>query len=110
VPLDGEPWSDALGRSGLQGGVDYHLLSRFGGAILLDLSQNALAIAQAKVSHGGNTYVSLNGSDQLANQILQATINQPPTFYAHQGEFIAVWLRQPVDFSGSYRIRKVSDP
>ena len=110
VPLDGEPWADSLGRTGLPGGVDYHLMSRFGGAILLDLSQNALAIAQAKVSKGGNTYVSLNGSDQLANEILRTTVNQPPTFYANQGELIAVWLRSPIDFSGSYRIRKVSDP
>jgi type IV secretion system protein VirB10 len=110
VPLDGEPWADSLGRTGLPGGVDYHLMSRFGGAILLDLSQNALAIAQAKVSKGGNTYVSLNGSDQLANEILRATVNQPPTFYANQGELIAVWLRSPIDFSGSYHIRKVSDP
>lgn len=108
VPLDGQPWADALGRTGLAGGVDYHYWERFGGAVLLDLSQSALGIAQAEVSKGGNTYVSLGSTNGLAQQVLQATIDMPPTFYKHQSDLVAIWLKSPVDFSASYRIRKVN--
>jgi type IV secretion system protein VirB10 len=110
VPLGGEPWADPQGRIGLSGGVDYHTFSRFGGAVLLDLSQSALGIAQAEVSKGGNSYVSLNSSGGLASQILQGTIDQPPTFEKHPGDWIAIWLRSPVSFKASYRIRPAIEP
>ena len=105
VPLTGEPTGDDLGRSGLSGAVDNHYFQRFGGAIILDLTQSALGIVQADVSKGGNTYISTNGSDNLARQVLQATINMPPTFSKHQGSAIALWITNPIDFSDSYRIR-----
>ena len=105
VPLTGNPLADDLGRSGLDGAVDNHYLQRFGGAVLLDLTQSGLQIVQADVSKGGNTYISTSGTDNLAEQILQATINIPPTFSKNQGETIAIWLANPIDFSDSYRIR-----
>jgi type IV secretory pathway VirB10-like protein len=108
VPLTGEPLADGLGRSGLDGNIDNHILQRFGGAVLLDLAQSSLGIVQAKVAKGGNTYISTNSSDNLASQILQATINIPPTFSRPQGGLIALWITQPIDFSGSYRVRPVS--
>lgn len=108
VPLAGEPLADGLGRAGLDGNIDNHVLARFGGAVLLDLSQSALGIVQADVSRGGNTYISTNSSDNLASQILQATINMPPTFSRPQGGLIALWITQPIDFSGSYKLRPVS--
>jgi len=107
VPLAGEPMADDLGRTGLAGGVDNHYFQRFGGAILLDLTQSGLGILQAEVSKGGNTYISTNSSDNLASQILQSTINIPPTFSKHQGETIAIWLTAPIDFSDSYKLRQV---
>jgi type IV secretion system protein VirB10 len=109
VPLDGQGWADALGRAGMAGGVDYHYLERFGGATLLDLSQSALQIAQAEVSKSGSTYVSLGSTNGLASQILQSTINMPPTFRKNMGDLVAIWLHSPVDFSSSYRIRRVGD-
>ena len=42
VPLTGNPLADDLGRSGLDGAVDNHYLQRFGGAVLLDLTQSGL--------------------------------------------------------------------
>jgi type IV secretion system protein VirB10 len=106
VPLTGQPLADGLGRNGLDGEIDNRYLERFGGAILLDIGQSGLGIVQAAVSKGGNTYISTNSSDNLASQILQATINLPPLFSKHQGETIAIWLTEPIDFSGSYRIRQ----
>ena len=110
VPLTGESLSDDLGRSGLDGAVDHHYFERFGGAILLTLTESALGVLQAAVSKGGNTYLTLNtggGIGGVAQQILQSQINMPPTFSKHQGETIALFLDQPIDFSDSYRIRQV---
>lgn len=111
VPLSGEPFSDELGRSGLPGAVDQHVLERFGGAVLLNLTDAALGIVQAEVSKGGNTYLSLNGGGvgSLAQSVLQQTINMPPTFYKNQGETIALFIDQPIDFSGSYSIRRIRE-
>ena len=113
VPLAGEPLADDLGRTGLDGEVNNHYLQRFGAAILLSLTDQALGIVQAEVSKGGNTYLSLNsgggggGVSSLAQTILQSQINIPPTFSKHQGETLALFLDQPIDFSASYRLRTV---
>lgn len=108
VPLADEAFSDGLGRSGLDGAVNMHVLERFGGAVLLNLVDTALGIVQAEVSKGGNTYLSLNGGGgvgSLAQSILQQTINMPPTFSKNQGEMVALFIDKPIDFSSSYRIR-----
>ena len=107
VPLAGNPMSDDLGRAGFAGAVDNHYLERFGGAVILSLTQSGLGILQAAVSKGGNTYISTDSANNLAEQILQSQINIAPTFSKHQGETIAIWLTIPIDFSDSYRIRQV---
>lgn len=110
VPLAGEPFADELGRSGLPGAVNNHYVERFGGAVLLNLTDAALGILQAEVSKGGNTYLSLNnggGVSSLAQSVLQQTINMPATFSKNQGETIVLFIDQPIDFSGSYRIRSI---
>jgi type IV secretion system protein VirB10 len=107
VPLAGNPMSDDLGRSGFAGAVDNHYLERFGGAVILSLTESGLAILQAAVSKGGNTYISTDSANNLVEQILQSQINIAPTFSKHQGETIAIWLTTPIDFSDSYKIRQV---
>ena len=107
VPLAGNPMADDLGRSGFAGAVDNHYLERFGGAVILSLTESGLGILQAAVSKGGNTYISTDSANNLAEQILQSQINIAPTFSKHQGETIAIWLTTPIDFSDSYRIRQV---
>lgn len=110
VPLASDPLSDDLGRTGLDGAVNNHFLQRFGGAVILTLTEGALGILQADVSKGGNTYLQVSsggGVGGLAQQILQSQINIAPTFTKHQGETIAIWLTEPIDFSDSYKIRQV---
>lgn len=104
VPLDNEPMADDQGRTGLQGGVDNHYAERFGAAVLLDLGQMGLGIVQSEVSKGGNTYLNLNSSDNLSQQILQQQISISPTFYKQAGSTIAIWISQPIFFYDSYRI------
>jgi type IV secretion system protein VirB10 len=106
VPLAGNPMADDLGRTGLAGTVDNHYLERFGGAVILSLTESGLGILQAAVSKGGNTYISTDSANNLAEQILQSQINIAPTFSKHQGETIAIWLTTPIDFSDSYRLRQ----
>lgn len=106
VPLAGNPMADDLGRTGFEGAVDNHYLERFGGAVILSLTESGLGIVQAAVSKGGNTYISTDSANNLAEQILQSQINIAPTFSKHQGETIAIWLTTPIDFSDSYRLRQ----
>jgi type IV secretion system protein VirB10 len=107
VPLAGNPMADDLGRTGFDGAVDNHYLERFGGAVILSLTESGLGIVQAAVSKGGNTYISTDSANNLAEQILQSQVNTAPTFSKHQGETIAIWLTEPIDFSDSYKIRQV---
>ena len=107
VQLANTPMTDALGRNGLEGGVNNHYLSRFGGAVLLSLVDSGLGIAQSAVSKGGNTYITFQSGDMgsLAQEILRSTINQPPTITKNQGDRIAVFVLRPIDFSACYRLR-----
>jgi type IV secretion system protein VirB10 len=107
VPLAGVPMADDLGRTGFDGAVDNHYLERFGGAVILSLTESGLGIVQAAVSKGGNTYISTDSANNLAEQILQSRINVAPTLSKHQGETIAIWLTTPIDFSDSYKLRQV---
>ena len=68
VPLAGNPMADDLGRSGFAGAVDNHYLERFGGAVILSLTESGLGILQAVVSKGGN--ISTDSANNLAEQIL----------------------------------------
>ncbi|MGH7096644.1 MAG: TrbI/VirB10 family protein [Stellaceae bacterium] len=110
VPLTGEPLADGLGRSGLAGNIDNHYMQRFGGAVMLDLAQSGLGIVQSSMATRGSAFISTSANGNLASQILQATINMPPTFSRPQGGLIALWITHPIDFSDSYRIRPVAQP
>jgi type IV secretion system protein VirB10 len=99
----------------LDGEVNNHYLQRFGAAILLTLTDQALQILQTEASKNGQTCLNLNsgggggggGVSSLAQTILQSQINIPPTFSKHQGETMALFLDQPIDFSSSYHLRTV---
>lgn len=106
VKLAEAPLADDLGRTGLSGTVDHRYLERFGGAVLLDLGHAALSIFQAAVAKSGNTYLSFNGTEGLASQILQSEVNKPPIFTKNAGSTIAIFLTQPIDFSDAYKVRE----
>ena len=85
VPLAGNPMADDLGRTGFAGAVDNHYLERFGGAVILSLTESGLGILQAAVSKGGNTYISTDSANNLAEQILQSQINIAPDLFEAPG-------------------------
>jgi type IV secretion system protein VirB10 len=107
VPLGG-PFADGLGVTGLEAdNVDNHILQRFGGAVLLSLTEGAMGIAQSAVSKGGNSYISFSsgGVGSLAQEVLRNTIDIPPTITKNQGDEISLWVLTPIDFSAAYKLR-----
>lgn len=108
VALPDEPMSDDLGRAGLDGAVNNHYAQRFGGAIILSLTEGALGVLQSSMSKSGSSSVNISsggGVGGLAEQILQSQVNIAPTFTKDQGDIIAIWITKPIDFSDSYRVR-----
>ena len=114
IKIPEEPLGDDLGRVGLDGTVDQHYVARFGAAIGLNITDAMLQVLQAEVSKNGsgNSYLQLNtgsGVGSLANQILQQTINIPPTFSRPQGSLAEILISRPIDFSDSYRIQRTTN-
>lgn len=110
VPLD-SPIGDELGRAGFGGNVDNHLWERFGAGVLLMLTDNAFNMANSALqsrSGNGNSTTNFNlgggGAQQIANTVLNQTINIPPTLTKNQGERIGIFIVSPIDFSDSYKI------
>ena len=109
VPMGNAPVADALGRVGMPGAVNRHLAERFGGAVLLLLSQGAISTAQNAVRSGnGNTYLNLesgSGVSSVATEALRSSINIPNTVEKNQGEEIGFFITAPISFEDAYRLR-----
>lgn len=101
--------ADGLGVTGLEAdNVDNHILTRFGGAVLLSLVDNAFSLAQAGLSKSGSSNISFSsggGVGSLAQDILRDTINIPPTITKNQGDAVSLWVLTPIDFSAAYKLR-----
>lgn len=107
VPLEGQ-MADSLGRSGIAGDYDAHILERFGAAGALTAFQSATSLAQASLSKGGsNTYLNLNsggGTEELASEILRSQIGIPPTISVPPGTIVSIMIDKPIDFSDALRV------
>jgi type IV secretion system protein VirB10 len=108
VPLGG-PIADPLGAAGVPGTVDNHWWQRIGGALILSLVDNAFALAQTELSKAGSTNINITSGSggNLANQLLNKTINIPPTITLNQGTRVALWSTRFIDFSDSYKLEPV---
>lgn len=106
VPLDG-PMADGLGRAGISGQVDNHLMERFGAGVLLMLTEGGFGLGQAALSQGGNTYLNIGngGAQDVASQVLQQQINIPPTISAPPGAIVTIITTHPIDFSDAMHLR-----
>ncbi|HEX5280733.1 MAG TPA: TrbI/VirB10 family protein [Micropepsaceae bacterium] len=92
------PGGDALGRGGLDGKVDRHFFTRFGGSILLSVLDAAIAAI------GGvpTTQVTI-GSPGAALGAASTVVNGdpiPPTINVAQGTTIRIFVARDLDFSG----------
>lgn len=104
------PGADELGSTGLTGKVDNHWFERIGSAFLLSTIQDAIQyeIATQQSSSGNTTLVFGNtaqAGNQMAEKVLEVTINIPPTIYKNQGDRAVIYVARDLDFSNVYRLR-----
>jgi type IV secretion system protein VirB10 len=110
IDLD-SPGADELGRAGLPGAVDNHFWARFGAALLFSVIDYLPQIAtQALQNNNGHNNINnytqfLTPQQQLANTILQDTINIPPTLEKNQGDGLTIFVARDLDFSGVYDLQ-----
>lgn len=93
------PAADPLGRGGLEGKVDRHFFSRFGGSILMSvLNAGVAAVGNARstsqiyigsASEAANLAGTVMKSDQIA-----------PTIQTPQGAPVTIFVARDLDFSG----------
>lgn len=95
----GSPGADALGRGGLQGEVDRHFFSRFGGSIVLSILNAGVAAA----SRTPSTQITIGSPAAAAAAAGSASFGQgdvQPTIKIAQGEAIRIFIARDLDFSG----------
>ena len=108
------PTTDSLGTSGIDGYIDNRWPERIGAAFLLSFVQDAIGYETAKAtagSGGGGAQgvavfqnTSQNGSN-LAQRVLESTINIKPTLYKNQGDRTSIFVARDVDFGTVYALR-----
>lgn len=108
VPLGGDPMTDDLGQIGMPGHVNTRFWARVGNAIITDAALMAVHLPETALQSRSNG-VNFNASSTqgVVSQVLQSTVNLPPTFHKNQGETIMILVTQPVHFGA---IRYVAAP
>lgn len=91
------PTTDALGRGGLEGRVDRHFLSRFGGAILLSL----ISAGARSVNDDDDRIIieSTRGIEGATAAVLERDLDISPTISVAQGAPIRIFVSRDLDFS-----------
>jgi type IV secretion system protein VirB10 len=103
------PGSDELGTSGLPGLVNNHWWERLGAAALLTIVQDFVAYKTAQTGNGSTASLAVmqntgQTTNDMANTILQSTINIKPTLYKNQGDRSAIYVARDLDFSTVYAL------
>lgn len=119
------PGVDGLGRAGLAGKVNTHFWKRFSNALLFTLVEGAFDVGKAYAAGradagdggggnggagggGGGTSISVPDTSKLSEMALASAIDIPPTLQKNQGERIAIFVAQDLDFSDVYDLQHVS--
>jgi type IV secretion system protein VirB10 len=109
INLD-SPGADDLGTSGLPGMVNNHWWERLGAAALLTIVQDAIAYKTAAASNSGTGSLAVyqntgQTTNNMAETILQSTINIKPTLYKNQGDRSTIYVARDLDFSSVYALK-----
>jgi type IV secretion system protein VirB10 len=96
--------TDPLGRAGMAGNVNRHFFQIFGNSLLLSIIGAGAANAGVSTSDQYNSIASYRQQaaqsfQNTASQVLQDSINIPPTITVKQGTLIKVLVAQDLDFS-----------
>ncbi len=94
------PAADPLGRGGLEGKVDSHFFSRFGGSILMSvLNAGVAAIGNARST--SQIYIgSAVDAANLAGSVTKTDNKVAPTIQTAQGAPVTIFVARDLDFSG----------
>jgi type IV secretion system protein VirB10 len=94
----GSPAVDELGRGGLGGSVNRHLLQRYAGAILLSVLDGGFNALAAR--RNGSTVVlnNTNEATSLASRGGRGA-DIPPTIKTRQGALVQIFVARDLDFS-----------
>ena len=98
--------TDSLGGSGLNGYVNHQYGKRFGGAILLSILDDSLAMASKQENNITNNIQNTQQQGRnIAEQALNNSINIAPLLYKNQGEYINIFIARDLDFSSVYKLK-----
>jgi type IV secretion system protein VirB10 len=111
VPLN-SAMADGLGRAGIEGDYDGHVMERFGAAIALTAAQAAIQLGQAALTSGNQSNTNFNfggggssgGIENLATEMLRQQGNIPPTISVPPGSIVSIVTDHPIDFSESLHV------
>ncbi|MBI1682311.1 TrbI/VirB10 family protein [Caulobacter hibisci] len=94
----GSPAADPLGRGGIEGKVDSHFFTRFGGSILTSvLSAGVAAVSNTRA----NSQIYIGSASDMANLASSAKANTTsPTIKTPQGAPVTIFVARDLDFSG----------
>lgn len=107
VELD-SPGTGPLGESGVDGHVDNRWGERIGAAMLLSLIDDTVKVMVSSKAGQGDTVVlssTTNAGGDLAEKVLDSTINIPPLIHQHQGAVVGIYVARDVDFSSVYALQ-----
>ncbi|WP_019222935.1 type IV secretion system protein VirB10 [Bartonella rattaustraliani] len=114
INLD-SPSTGPLGEAGIGGWVDTHFWQRFGGAIMISVISDLGEWVKGKVWQRNKKDKEDKENPQPQNphdaekvvaEVLQNSINIPPTLYKNQGERINILIARDLDFSDVYSLVK----
>ncbi len=96
------PAADPLGRGGLEGKVDRHFFSRFGGSILMSvLNAGVAAVGNARST--SQIYIgSASQAASMAGTVMKSD-QVSPTIQTPQGAPVTIFVARDLDFSGVRR-------
>lgn len=95
----GSPAGDALGRAGLDGARDDHLMGQFGGAVLMSLVDGAMAA----IGRSAST-LSLSLPSRASEVALRSGLQTAPTLRRAAGSQVTILVAQDLDFSEVYDV------
>jgi type IV secretory pathway VirB10-like protein len=103
--------ADGLGSAGVEGNYDPHNLERFGAAIALTGIDVATQILTAEIQRNSSqTNLNIGGGgggsgiSSIAQRILQAQIDQPPTITLPPGTPVSIMVDHEIDFSDALKV------
>ena len=114
IDLD-SPATGALGESGADAYVDNRWAERVGAAMLVSILDDSIKIVlnNETAPQQGNNSLVFQGTSQTASQmaekVLDATINLPPLMYANQGSLVGVVVARDIDFSSVYELQPAAE-